>query len=57
MKTIQKYSNLFSVDGNIDDIRNNLPDDWIKSSITGVMNYIIVLVEVVNILFIVEMQQ
>ena len=35
MKTIQKYSNLFSVDGNIDDIRNNLPDDWIKSSITG----------------------
>ena len=35
MKTIQKYSNLFSVDGNIEDIRNNLPDDWIKSSITG----------------------
>ena len=35
MKTIQKYSNLFSVDGNIDDIRNNLPDDWIKSSVTG----------------------
>ena len=35
MKTIQKYSNLFSIDGNIDDIRNNLPDDWIKSSVTG----------------------
>ena len=35
MKTIQKYSNLFSVDGNVEDIRNNLPDDWIKSSITG----------------------
>ena len=35
MKTIQKYSNLFSVDGNIDDIRNNLPDEWIKSSVTG----------------------
>ena len=35
MKTIQKHSNLFSVDGNVDDIRNNLPDEWIKSSITG----------------------
>ena len=35
MKTIQKYSDLFSVDGNVDDIRNNLPDEWIKSSITG----------------------
>jgi len=35
MKTIQKYSNLFSIDGNVDDIRNNLPDDWIKSSVTG----------------------
>ena len=35
MKTIQKHSNLFSIDGNIEDIRNNLPDDWIKSSITG----------------------
>ena len=35
MKTIQKYSDLFSVDGNVEDIRNNLPDDWIKSSITG----------------------
>ena len=27
MKTIQKYSDLFSVDGNVEDIRNNLPDD------------------------------
>ena len=35
MKTIQKYSNLFSIDGNVDDIRNNLPDEWIKSSVTG----------------------
>ena len=35
MKTIQKHSDLFSVDGNVDDIRNNLPDEWIKSSITG----------------------
>ena len=35
MKTIKKYSNLFSIDGNVDDIRNNLPDDWIKSSVTG----------------------
>ena len=35
MKTIQKYSDLFSVDGNVDDIRNNLPDEWIKSSVTG----------------------
>ena len=35
MKTIKKYSNLFSIDGNVDDIRNNLPDEWIKSSVTG----------------------
>ena len=35
MKTIQKYSNMFSIDGNVDDIRNNLPDEWIKSSVTG----------------------
>ena len=35
MRTIQKYSDLFSIDGNVDDIRNNLPDDWIKSSVSG----------------------
>ena len=26
---------MFSIDGNVDDIRNNLPDEWIKSSVTG----------------------
>ena len=33
--TVQKYSGLFSIDGNVDNILNNLPDDWIKSSVTG----------------------
>ena len=34
-KTINKYSNLFGIDGSIPDILNNLPDEWIKSSVTG----------------------
>ena len=34
-KTINKYSDLFGVDGDIDNILNNLTDDWVKSSITG----------------------
>ena len=33
--TVQKYSGLFSIDGNVDNILNDLPDDWIKSSVTG----------------------
>ncbi len=32
---VQKYSGLFSIDGNVNEILNELPDDWIKSSITG----------------------
>ena len=33
--TVQKYSGLFSIDGNVGNILNDLPDDWIKSSVTG----------------------
>ena len=35
MKTIGKYSDLFGIDGDVNDILNNLPDAWIKSSVTG----------------------
>ena len=35
MKTIEKYSDLFGIDGDVNDILNNLPDAWIKSSVTG----------------------
>ena len=34
-RTINKYSDLFGIDGSIPDILNNLPDEWVKSSVTG----------------------